>query len=382
MSLQPIDRATGAAAAPAPAGFTLGVEEELFIVDPRAPETRLRVDPIVRPPRFARGRIMGEMCDGVVELATPVCQDANRVGESLSGLRQGVVASGRPVGLLGVGVHPTAPFGDVHHRRSPHYDRVSDGTRGLLRQAAYCGVHVHVGMDDREMTIAAFNGMRKWIPLLQALSANSPFWHGQDSGLASARTVVCHSVPRTGLPRAFRDWADYSETISEICRVAEIDDPGSIWWDMRPHPTLGTLEIRCLDAQSSLDDLVALVALTHGLVQHEALVADGLHPSSEILAEASFRALRDGIDARFSVGGPVVALADLAVHAMDIAVGYLGTREARAALRGIESLLTEGNGAQRQRRAFARGGMPGVLELLQRETCAFAYDVPDVEAVS
>src|SRR5436305_2077697 len=165
------------------------------------------------------------------------------------------------ISLLGAGVHPAVGFGAVTHRSSPHYDHVSRETRSLLRQSTYCGVHIHVGMPDQETTIAALNGMRKWVPVLQALSANSPFWHCRDSGLASTRTVLCHSVPRTGLPRAFDGWDDYAETMGELCRVAEAPGPGSVWWDMRPHPTLGTLEVRALDAQSSLADLTGRVAL-------------------------------------------------------------------------------------------------------------------------
>jgi glutamate---cysteine ligase / carboxylate-amine ligase len=359
------------AGSPAPhqpsSSFTLGVEEELFAVgaDDLTPITCSEA--LFRTSGLARGRITGEMCDGVVELATPICGDAFEATDILGGLRREVVWRGSPA-LLGVGVHPALAFGDVAHRPGPHYERVSAQTRSLLRQSTYCGVHVHVGMPDPETTIAAFNGMRKWIPVLQALSANSPFWHGQDSLLASSRTVVCHSVPRTGLPRAFRGWDDYQETTAEVCRVAEAPDGASIWWDMRPHPTLGTLEIRCLDAQSSLLDLAGLVALVHCLVRHEALTVDPHHPPVEVLAEATFRALRDGVDASLSLGGPIRPVRDHARHALDLASGYAPALSASPALAEIERMLVEGNGAMRQRRAFARGGMPGVLEQLRSET--------------
>ena len=358
---------TSALAPPSSFSFTLGVEEELFAVDPDDLAPIAGCELLVRNGRLTRGRITGEMCDGVVELATPICTDAIDAADALRNLRRAVVRGGSPA-LLGAGLHPTLAFGDVAHRHSPHYDRVSAETRSLLRQSTYCGVHVHVGMPDAETTIAAFNGMRKWIPLLQALSANSPFWHGQDSGLASSRTVVCHSVPRTGLPRAFGDWEDYAQTAAELCRVAEAPDASSIWWDMRPHPTLGTLEIRCLDAQSSLRDLAALVALTHCLVRHEALIADRHHPPVEVLAEATFRALRDGVDATLSLGGPVLPVRDHARHALDLVSGYAPALGATAPLCDLERMLIEGNGAVRQRRAFARAGMPGVLEQLRAET--------------
>jgi carboxylate-amine ligase len=347
--------------------FTLGVEEELFVVDPRGLAPVTCDDELFDRGHFARGLIAPEMCDGVVELATSVCTDAGDAVDALGTLRREVIQRA-PVALIGAGIHPTLEFGDVSHRPGAHYEHVSHDTRSLLRQSTYCGVHVHVGMPDPETTIVAFNGMRKWIPLLQALSANSPFWHGKDSGLASSRTVVCHSVPRTGLPRAFHDWQDYARAMDELCRVAEAPSASSVWWDMRPHPTLGTLEIRCLDAQSSLRDLGALAALVHVLVYHEALIADGSDPPVEILQEATYRALRDGLEATLSLGGPLRPVRDLGRHALDLAAGYAPRLGACGQLAYLEHMLVEGNGAVRQRRSFARGGMPAVLELLRDET--------------
>jgi carboxylate-amine ligase len=182
--------------------------------------------------------------------------------------------------------------------------------------------------------------------------------------------VICHSLPRTGLPRAFRDWDDYAATVEELSRAAEIRDGASLWWDMRPHHSYDTLEIRTLDAQSSLGEVATLTALVHCLVTHEALTASGHDPAPELLAEATFRALRDGLDATFSVGGPLVAVRDLARHAHDIASGYAPTLGCVAELDDLERLLCEGNGAIRQRRAFREAGMPAVFSLLRRETDA------------
>ena len=347
---------------------TLGVEEELFVAD-RTDLTPIPCEEGLLGPAHFGGAFVGEMCDGVIELVSPVCTTAGEARHVLGSMRREILDR-EPIALLGVGVHPTLAFGDVRHRAGEHYDKVGDQTRSLLRQTTYCGVHVHVGMPDPETQIAAFNGMRKWIPLLQALSANSPYWHGRDSGLASARTVVNHSLPRSGLPRAFRDWADFEAMFTELRRVAEIDDTSSVWWDMRPHHTHGTLEIRGIDAQSSLDDLVAIVALVHGLACHEALTADSHHPEREVLDEAQFRAIRDGLEARISTGGPLVTVRDLARHALEIASGYAAALGCADELHGIERILLEGNGAMRQRRAHANGGMRAVLELLRAETAA------------
>ncbi|MFL6063521.1 MAG: YbdK family carboxylate-amine ligase [Friedmanniella sp.] len=350
------------------APFRVGVEEELFLVSASDYGSACRVDDVLATiaARSARGRVIGEMCDGVVELATPVCASADDAVRALSQLRRRVVARG-DVALMGAGMHPTAPFGGVVHRAGAHYDAVARDTRGVLRQSVVCGVHVHVGMPDPETAIVAYNGMRKWVPVLQALSANSPFWHGQDSGLASCRTARFHMVPRTGLPRAFDDWTDYTDTMRELIRVSGIDGPGSLWWDIRPHPSLGTLEVRVLDAQSSLESLRGLIALVHCLAVHEATVADERHPSKELLDEACYHAIRDGLRACMSVGGPIQHMQALARQALDLAHGYAHELGCTEALTAAELLLS-GNGADRQRNAYAAGGMDAVLEWLVSET--------------
>jgi carboxylate-amine ligase len=349
------------------APFRVGVEEELFLVDPGSLGVSVSTESVLA---LGQACVLGEMCDGVIEFATPVCATAREARDRLAALRATI--STEEVCVMGVGIHPTAAFSTGRYRDTPHYRNVADDVRGLILRAPFCGTHVHVGMPDAETAIAAFNGMRRWVPLLQALGANSPFWHGVDSGLASARTVISHSLPRTGTPRAFASWADCSLTLQQLVRVGELDGLGSIWWDLRPHPTLGTLEFRALDAQSSLDDLQGLVALIHCLAMHEALTASTDDPTPELLDEACFRAIRDGIDARYSLGGPLRHVADHARDALDLAYGYAYKLDCVDELRHVERILAEGNGAARQRRAFAEGGMPAVLALLAEESASAA----------
>jgi glutamate---cysteine ligase / carboxylate-amine ligase len=349
--------------------FQLAVEEELFLVDPWSHDVAWCTDDLLaRCERTSRdGSIVGELCDGVVELATPVRASADGAVDALGALRSDVR---RYDGALpmGAGIHPRLPFGAARQRERSRYATVLDDTRGVLRQSACCALRVHVGMPDAETAIVAFNGMRKWVPLLQALGANSPYWHGQDSGLATCRTVRFHGLPRTGLPRAFRDWADYCETMRELIRVADVEGLGSLWWDLRPNPGRGTLEIRALDAQSSLEDVRGLVALVQCLTHHEALTADGHHPPKEVLDEATFHAVRDGLEARLSIGGRVQHVQGLARQALDLAWGYGHELGCQGSLGAVERLLAHGNGADRQRRAFDRGGMSAVLEHLVHET--------------
>src|SRR3954454_4454757 len=272
------------------------------------------------------------------------------------------------VWLLGAGLHRAARFGHVRHRRSARYELIADSMRGVMRQTPHCGVHVHVGMPDAETAIRTCNGMRKWIPLLQALSANSPFWYGQDSGLASARSVICNSFPRSGIPRAFVDYEDFEDTVRDLELVGDCPDYSLIWWDLRPHPRLGTLEIRVLDAQCSTDDLAALVALAHCLAVHEADAPPARHIGPEALRAMSFAANRDGLDALVPFDGAMLPVRNAAVLALALVGHYAVELGCWDELMLVQRLLERGNGAVRQRRAAAEGGIDAAVRMLAAET--------------
>src|SRR3954454_9282913 len=299
--------------------FSLGVEEELLMVSPGSLQPSGGTDAVLGRVDPPVGTIAGEISDGILELITPVCEDAGQAVDILAGLRR---EAGRHVTLLGAGVHPLARFGDVRLRGGARYDQIGDTMRAVMRQTPHCGVHVHVGMPDGEGAVRACNGMRRWIPLLQALGANSPYWYGRDSGLASARSVICNSFPRAGIPREFAGYEDFASTVEDLRGLGECPDYSFLWWDVRPHPRLGTLEIRALDAQSALEDLAGLVALIHCLVVHEAGARPQRTPSSEALRELSFRAVRDGLDAQLALEGRVLPARALARQAIAVAAAY------------------------------------------------------------
>ena len=267
---------------------------------------------------------------------------------------------------MGAGVHPTGRLGDaalVHHER---YARVDDQMRGLIRRTPECALHVHVGMPDPETAIRAFNGMRRYLPLLEGLSTNSPWWFGVDSGMASARSALVRAYPGRGIPRAFHDFDDYGSTVAEAVRAGGLDDYTFLWWDLRPHPRLGTIEIREMDAQSSLDDVAALAALVHGLAIDAAEDAAAEDPEpAEGLAWSSFRAARDGLDASLHVNGSILPLREVARRAVEIARPHVGD-----AVDGIERIVSEGTGAERQRRTHEQGGMRALLAELVDGTAA------------
>jgi glutamate---cysteine ligase / carboxylate-amine ligase len=346
--------------------FTLGVEEELHVVAPDTLAPLQSTDRLAGWAHPSGGRATGEISHGMIELITPVCARSAEAVQILSALRADAARNGMT--LLGAGLHPDGRFGAVRHREGGRYRQIADSMRGVMRQTPHCGVHVHVGMPDAETAIRACNGMRKWIPLLQALSANSPYWYGQDSGLASARAVICATFPRSGIPRAFDGYADFERTVGELESVGDCPDYSLIWWDLRPHPRLGTLEIRTFDAQSSPEDLTALVALAHCLAVFEASGPAGPDLGTEALRAMSFAATRDGLEAQVPFDGAMVPVRHAAVLALAL-VGHLAVElGCWDELMLVQRLLERGNGAIRQRDAASRDGIRGVLRRLAAET--------------
>src|SRR3954465_7009232 len=274
--------------------FSLGVEEELFLVDV---ETGAQIDAshaVLERLGPVDGSVERELHACQVELITGVCATAGEATGALRRLRRAVRETG--AGLLGAGMHPAAPEGLAEITDKDRYAQI----RHLLGDAVADptgGLHVHVGMPDADTAIRAFNALRRHLPLLQALSANSPFRHGRDTGLASAREVTMRGWPRSGVPRAMRDFEDFCSSSTLLSHAADVPDYTWFWWKLRPHPRLGTVEVRALDAQTSLDDLAALVALTHCLACHAATGPAAPDPAPEALGEGAFRAARFGVEA-------------------------------------------------------------------------------------
>lgn len=350
------------------APFSLGIEEELFLVDPVSGAQVNSAAAVIERLGPLDGTVEPELHACMVELITGVCGTVEEAVGALRQLRRAVGATG--AGLLGSGTHPLAAEGDAEITDKERYERI----RGLLGDAVatpVSGLHVHVGMPDAETAIRAFNGLRRHLPLLQALGANSPFRHGRDTGLASAREVTMRGWPRSGVPRAMRDFDDFCASSALLARAADVPDYTWFWWKLRPHPRLGTVEIRALDAQLSLDDLAGLVALVHCLARHAADAGSKrgpvVDPPGELLDEGAFSAARYGVAARLpDVDGklrPVPELLAALLADLAPAAHELGCVDA---LDGLRGLLERGGGAGRQRALHAIGGMGALL----RETTA------------
>ena len=347
--------------------FSVGVEEELLLVAGEDGRPADDADEVLeRLPRDLPGEAMSELHACEVEVVSPAAATVAGAIRVVAELRAAVVGTG--AAPIGCGVQPATPAGEPAITPKARYRRIRD----LLGDAAYtpvAGMHVHVGMPDPETAIRAFNGMRRQLPLLQALGANSPFRDGRDAGVASARDVVMRSWIRTGVPRAMRDFEDFCAMSDRLLRAAEVPDYTYFWWKIRPHPRLGTIEVRTLDTQTTPEDAAALAALVHALARHEAEAPEAPVPPDELLDEAMYRAARWGTDGslpdadgRLRPVGAVLneALALAAAHARE-----LGCEEQLA---GTARLLADGGGAGRQRAVHAEHGMRGLVDWLVRRT--------------
>jgi carboxylate-amine ligase len=349
--------------------FALGVEEELMLVEGARHELSHTGTEVLERLRVTEdeGSAHPDTYAALVELASPVTRSAPEAAERLAALRKRVRAAGGTA--LGAGIHPAGDFGDVVHVDEQRYADIVDQVRGLIKRTPTCAVHVHVGMPDAETAIRVANGMREHLPLLQALAANSPFWHGRDSGLASARAQLFRGYPRAEIPRAFDSYDDYAETVQGVVAAGDLADYTFLWWDLRPHPRLGTVEVRAMDAQAPLWSVIGLAGLVHGLAR-EAAEAAAPCTSREVLMELSFAAARDGLDARLAHDGALRPAREVARAALERARPYARELGSEPAFDGIERILREGNGADRQRAAHAGGGMAAMLDLLVAETNA------------
>jgi carboxylate-amine ligase len=351
--------------------FALGVEEELLLVDPVShalEHTAVEVLGRLEVPRN-EGSALPEAFAALVELTTPVCSDATEAAAFLAGLRGHLRTVGATT--IGSGLHPDGAFGDVVHYPSDRYRLIADQMRGLMERTPTAALHVHIGMPDPEAAIRACNGLRTHLPLLQALAANSPYWHGRDSGLASARAHVFRALPSSEIPPIFSSFDEYAEAVETLCAAGEVPDYTFLWWDIRPAPVLGTVEVRAMDSQSSLADVTGITALVQALARRAA-EEPGPWEHRDVLTESSFRAARDGLDACLWHEGTLRPVPDVARATIQLALPYARELGSEGALEEVERILVDGNGAARQRAAFARGGMTELLNELADETARHA----------
>jgi carboxylate-amine ligase len=348
--------------------FSLGVEEELLLVDdayrlvPVSEEVLEAVGPDLRT------RASTEIFATQVELKTGICSDHEQARRELSDLRRVVRDAGYRI--LGAGIHPDDPE-EPQLVDSSRYQVVKDDLASLLKTPP-CGLHVHVGMADAETAVQAVNALRHHLPLLQALTANSPFRQGEDTGLASARAAVVSAYPRFEMPRAFRDYEDFLRVADQLIAAAGVEDYTYLWWDLRPHPKLGTVEVRGMDVQTEVGDNATIAALIQALAAR-AIDRPGEAPGlcREALEESYFQAGRHGLEAQLMIDDENAAPArEVAARVLDEVRPYAEQLGGAAALERIEEIVRDGNGADRQRRVHGEAGMAGLLADLEGRTRA------------
>lgn len=310
------------------------------------------------------GEIKPELMESVLEVSTDPCQTVPEAGAQLRALRQQVIATAASRGhaIGSAGTHPFALWEDQRIVARPRYRDLISALRFVARQELIFGTHVHVGIDDPEKAIHVANGMRVHIPILLGLSANSPFWRGGRTGLASTRTPIFRAFPRVGIPPAYAGWEDYQRRIEFMIDARVIADYTYLWYDVRPHPSLGTVEVRVMDAQTHVEHTLGLAALIQGMVRELCEHFDAGRSLSryppEMLDENKWLAARHGLE------GELVDLPDSGrIATRALARRLLGRMREHCQDLGCESeldavadLIERGNGAARQVVVFEANG--------------------------
>jgi carboxylate-amine ligase len=347
--------------------LTIGVEEELLLVDADcglvagAEQLLGAIEPA------HRGAVSTEIFATQIELKTGVCLDANQATRELTEVRRAVAATGAR--MMGSGLYP-GESGDPSLVEKARYAPVKQDLASLLATPP-CGLHVHVGVPDPETAVAVANALRHHLPVLAALTANSPFRDGADTGMASARASVVRSYPRFELPRAFRDYEEFVSVADQVVAAAGVDDYTYIWWDLRPHPKLGTVEVRGMDVQPRPEQNAAVAALVQALAAKEIDRPGAPGLAREAIEESYYQAGRYGLAARLMVDDRTAAPAiEVAGATLEQARPYAEHLGGAGALEEFDRILADGNGADRQRRVYGEGGMEALLGDLAERTRA------------
>ncbi len=338
--------------------YTLGIEEELMILDPESYNLANAVESLLED--APNGEIKPELMESVLEIATTPCQDAREAGDQLRALRRQVAEAAERHGLCigAAGTHPFAMWEDQRISGSERYRELVSALRFVARQEIIFGLHVHVGIDDADKAIHVTNGMRVHIPVLLALSANSPFWRAQATGLASTRMPIFRAFPRTGMPPTYEDWADYESRIGFMVESGAIKDYTFLWYDVRPHPNFGTVEVRAMDAQTRVEHTLGLAALIQAMVkelaEHYEEGGELARYPYEMLEENRWLAARHGLDGQL-VDLPhkrLVSTKELARRLFDRLRPHAQDLGAEQEFDGLEDIIERGDGATRQRMVF------------------------------
>lgn len=344
--------------------FTIGIEEEYMILDATSLELACRIDDVIAATNgtVVAGRVSPELTESCTEVATHVCRTVDDARRDLVELRRTLGDATRPLGLRigGAGAHPFSLSEEQRITANDRYRALVEQLQYVARRESCYGMHVHVAMPSQDVTIRVMEGLVVEIPLLLALSTNSPFWRGKATGLASTRVAVFSGFPRSGLPPRFADYEDYASMIGWMESTGVIADYTHIWWDIRPHPRFGTLELRVPDVQFDVEYSLSLAAYIQCCAREWVeKIRGGEDPPAihrALIAENKWLATRYGVEAQFMdltasrrqrVGVPQLLrrrLRELAPHAREL--------ECTDELQALQRIVERGTGAQRQMRVY------------------------------
>ena len=359
--------------------FTIGIEEEYQTIDPETRDLRSHIDMeiISKGKTLLREAVKPEMHQSVIEVGTGVCKDIKEAKKEIFKLRRDMCALSRENGLrLGAsGTHPFADWRKQEIYPDQRYREIVEDMKMVARANLIFGLHVHIGIEDRETAIHIMNAARYFLPHILALSTNSPFWLGMETGLKSYRCKVFDKFPRTNIPDYFPSLGEYDSFVNLLVQTQCIDNAKKIWWDLRPHPHFTTLEFRICDVHMRADETIAIAALIQATVAklyklHAANTGFRLYRRALIM-ENKWRALRYGIEGKLIDFGKriEVPFRDLMyeyLHIIDDVVDELNSREE---INYVHKILEMGSGADRQLRVFREtGDLVKVVDYIISET--------------
>jgi carboxylate-amine ligase len=359
--------------------FTLGIEEEYQTVDPETRDLRshIHAEIIEKGKLILQERVKTEMHQSVVEVGTSVCANIKEVKEELKNLRRQMIRLARENGLrlAAAATHPFADWRVQALTPGERYKNIVEDMQLVARANLIFGLHVHVGIEDREILIQMMNHARYFVPHLLALSSNSPFWLGMDTGLKSYRCKVFDKFPRTNLPDYFPSWGEYENYVKLLVKTNSIDNAKKIWWDMRPHPFFNTLEFRVCDLPMRVDETIALAALIQATVAklyklHSQNQGFRLYRKS-LLMENKWRAARYGIDGKMIDFGKQTEVpeCELIEEYLEFVDDVLDELDCREEVEYIREIMRMGTGADRQLHVYRKtGDMKAVVDYIIEET--------------
>jgi len=345
--------------------FTIGVEEEFQIVDPDSWELRSHVSELLASSAATFGdQVKRELHQSIVEVGTKICANVEELATEVIRARRGLADAAERVGLrvAAAGTHPFSSWTEQTLSPGERYKNIVDELQLLARSLLIFGLHVHVAIPSESLTIELMNEARYFLPHLLALSTSSPFWMGHDTGLKSYRTAVFRRFPRTGIPDRFESWSEYQEYVKLLVDLHCLDNAKKIWWDIRPHPTFGTLEFRICDVPTAPHATIAIAALAQAIVvklyklRTRNLGFRLYH--RRLIEENKWRAARWGLDGLLIDFGrrQEVPMRDLAIELLEFVDDVVDELDSRREVEYVRTILAEGTGAERQLRVYKETG--------------------------